>query len=140
MSLKKPVQGHARSREPAEDHGARNRFATDEKIEIVRKTANSKEECRQLKAELEGQGFTVMVREPTGPDAEGEYYIATLFAEKRETVVVDTWAVEQQEKRLKKRDRLIDFTARAGFWVVVGLVLLGVLFLWGPLIRACRAL
>jgi hypothetical protein len=116
------------------------RFVPDEKIEIVRETANSREECQQLKAELESRGFTVMVREPTGPDAEGGNYVATLFAEKREAVLVDTWAVEEQEKRLKKRDRKIDIAAKAGFWIIIVLALLLLLYLLGPLIHVIRGL
>jgi hypothetical protein len=140
MSLRDPSREHGPLGEPAEDHGAQDRFAPDEKIEIVRKVANSREECQQLKTELESQGFSVMVREPTRLDAEGENYVATLFAEKREPVMVDTWAVEQEKLRQKKRDRKIDITAKVGFWIAVGLALLGVLFLCGPLIRAYRAL
>jgi hypothetical protein len=140
MGLKKPVREHDRSGELAENHGAQGRFVPDEKIEIVRKAANSKEECERLKAELESQGFTVMVREPTGQEAESGYYVATLLAEKREVVMLDTWASEQQEKRLKKRDRKIDITAKLGFWIVLVLALLGLLYLLGPLIHVVRAL
>jgi hypothetical protein len=140
MWTKKELQTQDPSASPSDQPGPRQRFVPEERIEVVRKVANSKEEFRQLKAELEGQGFTVMVREPTGLDAEGEYYVATLFAEKREPVMVDTWAVEGEKLARKKRDRKIDITAKLGFWIVVGLALLGVLFLCGPLIRACRAL
>jgi hypothetical protein len=81
-----------------------------------------------------------MVREPGDPNVEDEYYVATLFAEKREAVMVDTLAVKQEEGRLKKRDRKIDITAKAGFWIIGGLCLIGLLYLCGPLLRACRAL
>jgi hypothetical protein len=128
------------SNRPAEDLTAQDRFVPDEKIEIVRKTANSKEECQRLKAELENQGFTVMVREPTGPDAEGGFYVATLFAEKREAVMIDTWAAEHQEKRLRKRDRKIDIAVKAGFWIIIIIGFLFFLYLLGPLIYAIRAL
>jgi hypothetical protein len=140
MWTKKELTTQDPSASSSDQPDPRQRFVPEEKIEIVRKTANSTEERDQLKAELEAQGFTVTVREPTGPDAEGEYYVATLFAEKREPVMVDTWAVEQEEQRLKKRDRKIDVTAKAGFWIIVGLCLIGLLYLFGPLIRACRAL
>jgi hypothetical protein len=112
----------------------------EERIEVVRKVAGSREERDRLKAELESQGFTVMVRETSAPPVEGEYYSATLFAEKRETVMVDTLAVEREKLDQEKRDRKIDLTAKVGFWVAVALGLVGLLYLLGPLIRACRAL
>jgi len=116
------------------------RFVPDEKIEVVRKTANSKEECRQLLADLESRGFKVTVREQPGSDAEGQWYFATLFAEKREKIMVDAWALEEEERRLRRRDRIIDSTTKVGFWVVIALVFL-IWFFWaGPLFRACRAL
>jgi hypothetical protein len=116
------------------------RFVPEEKIEVVRKAANSKEECLQIKSDLEGRGFKVTVREPPGSDAESGWYYATLFAEKRETVMVDTWAVEREKRRLRTRDRIIDITTKAGFWVVIALLLIAWLFWAGPLFRACRAL
>ncbi len=140
MWTNKELQTQDPSESSPEEPVPPSRFAPDEKIEIVRKTANSKEECQQLKAELEGQGFTVMVREPTGLESEGAYYVATLLAEKRESVRIDTWAVERERLAQKNRDRKIDVMARAGFWVVVALVLIGLLYLLGPLIRACRSL
>ena len=118
----------------------KNRFVRDEKIKIIRKTANSKEECERLKAELEAQGFTVMVKELVDPHAGGEYYVASLFAEKRKKVLIDTRAVEEERKKLKKRGLIVDITMKVGFWTIVILALLGILFLWGPFLRACRAL
>jgi hypothetical protein len=118
----------------------RSRFMPEEKIEVVRKVANSREERDRLKAELESQGFTVMVRETSAPPVEGEYYSATLFAEKRETVMVDTWAVEREKLAQKKRDRKIDLIAKWGFWVAIVLALIGLLYILGPLIHIVRAL
>jgi len=140
MWTKKELQTQDPSASPSDQPDPRQRFMPEERIEVVQKTANSRAERDRLKAELEGQGFTVMVREPTGPDAEGEYYVATLLAEKRESVVMDTWAVKEGQERLKKRDRKIDITAKVGFWIIVGLCLIGLLYLLGPLIHAVRAL
>jgi len=116
------------------------RFRFEEKVDIVRKVATSREERDRLRAELEAQGYTVMVRETAATPAEGEFYTATLFAEKRETVRVDTWAEEREKQAQKERGRKIDLTAKWGFWAVVGLALLGFLLLILPMLRACRAL
>ena len=135
---------HLQTQDPAEspfDRPASPKGLTpDERIEVVRKVATSREERDRLKAELESRGFTVTVKETSAPPVEGEYYSATLFAERRETVMVDTRAVHEQARRQKKRDRRIDLAASWGFWAVVGLALLLFLYLCGPLIRACRAL
>ena len=140
MWTKKELQTQDPTDSSSDQPGLRSRFTPEERIEVVRKVANSREERDRLKAELESQGFTVMVREPEVLPDEGEYYTATLFAEKRESVIVDAWAVKQEKLRKKKLDRKIDITTKAGFWIAVALVLLGILFLCGPLIRACRAL
>jgi hypothetical protein len=115
-------------------------FVPDERIEIVRETANSKEECERIKAALESRGFTVIVREPSGPIAEGEGYFATLFAEKRETIMVDTWAIKQEQTRLKKRDRKINIFVILGCGIALVLALLLLLYMLGPLIYAIRGL
>jgi hypothetical protein len=140
MWTKKDLQTQDPAEVPPAQLGSQTRFIQEERIEVVRKVAGSREERDRLKAELESQGFTVMVRETSAPPVEGEYYSATLFAEKRETVMVDTLAVEREKLGQEKRDRKIDLTAKVGFWVAVALGLVGLLYLLGPLIRACRAL
>jgi len=140
MWKKEHLQTQGPSESPPSQLGSQTRFIQEERIDVVRKVANSREERDKLKAELESQGYTVMVRETAGAPAEGEYYTATLFAEKREMVKVDTWAVEREGLAQKKRDKRIDLTAKWGFWIAVALALLGLLFLFGPMIRACRAL
>jgi len=140
MWTKKELETQEPAERPADPPGSQTRFVFEERIEVVRKVANSREERDRLKAELESQGFAVMVRETDAPPAEAESYTATLFAEKRETVKVDTWAVEREGLAQKKRDKRIDLTAKWGFWVAVALALLGLIFLFGPMIRACRAL
>jgi hypothetical protein len=140
MWTKKELQTQDPSETSSDQSGLRSRFVPDEKIEVVRKVANSREERDRLKAELETEGFTVMVRETSAPPVEGEYYTATLFAEKRETVMVDTWAVEREKLAQKKRNKKIDVTAKLGFWIIVVLALLGLLYLLGPLIHIVRAL
>jgi hypothetical protein len=116
------------------------RFTFEERIDVVRKVANSREERDKLKAELESRGYTVMVRETDAPPVEGELYTATLFAEKREMVRVDTWAVEREKRAREKRDQRIDRAAKWGFWGAVALALLMLLYFISPLVRACRAL
>jgi hypothetical protein len=81
-----------------------------------------------------------MVRETSTPPVEGEYYSATLLAERRETVTVDTEAVEEEKLRTKKRERKIDIAAKLGLWASIVLALIGLLYLLGPLIHAVRAL
>lgn len=136
---KEPQKGDSSGVHP-DRPGPQARFVPEERIKVVRKVANSREERDRLKAELESQDFTVMVRETAAPPVEGEYYTATLFAEKRKTVMIDTRAVEEEERKLRKRDRKIDITARLGFWIVLVLALLGLLYLLGPLIHVVRAL
>ncbi len=140
MWTKKDLQTQDPSESPPPQAGSQTRFMPEEKIDVVRKVASSREERDKLKAELESTGYTVMVRETSAPPAEGEYYSATLFAEKRETVMVDTWAVEREKLAQKKRDKKIDLAAKVGFWVAVALALIGLLYLFGPLIRVVRAL
>ena len=140
MWTKKELQTQDPSESPAGEPAPRTRFVPDERIEVIRKVATSREERDRLKAELESQGFTVMVRETSTPPAEGEYYGATLLAEKRETVTVDTRAVEEEKLRTKKRERKIDIAAKLGFWAAIVLALIGLLYLLGPLIHAVRAL
>jgi hypothetical protein len=140
MWMKKEPWKRGPAEDPSYPPGPQPRFVPEERIEVVRKVANSREERDWLKAELESQGFTVMVRETSAPPVEGEYYTATLFAEKRETVMVDTRAVEREKLAQRKRDKKIDLTAKLGFWIVVVLALLGLLYLLGPLIHAIRAL
>jgi hypothetical protein len=140
MWTKKELQTQDLSEGPSGEPAPRTRLVPDERIEIIHKVATSREERDRLTAELESQGFTVMVRETSAPPVEGESYSATLLAEKRETVTVDTWAVEEEAHRQKKRERKIDIAAKLGFWAAIVLALIGLLYLLGPLIRAVRAL
>ena len=116
------------------------RFVSEERIDVVRRVANSRDERDQIKAELESQGFTVMVRETATPPVEGEYYTAALFAEKREPVTIDTWAIERDRMELERRGRRIDVATKVGFWIAVALGLLFLLWLMSPLIRTMLAL
>ncbi len=135
------TQDPSESPSPPAPGATQTRFRFEEKIDVVRKVATSREERDRLKVELEAQGYSVMVRETAAPEAvEGEFYTATLFAEKRETVRVDTWAEDREKQARKERDRKIDLTAKWGFWAAVGLALLGFLLLVSPMLRACRAL
>lgn len=140
MWTKKELETQDPAERPAVQAGSQTRFTFEERIEVVRKVATSREERDRLRAELESQGYTVAVRETTAPPAEGEYYTATLLAEKRDMVKVDTWAVERDRLSQKKREKKIDLTAKLGFWIAVTLAALALLFLLGPLIRVCRAL
>jgi hypothetical protein len=140
MWTKKELQTQDPAESPSAAPGPGDRFVPDERIEVVRKVAYSPEERDSLKAELESKGFKVMVRETSVPPAEGEYYSATLFAEKREMVMIDTHAVAEERKEFKKRDRRLSLTTKVGFWTIAGLILFGVFLLSLPLIRACRAL
>jgi len=140
MWTKKDLETQNPSESPPPKLGSQTRFVTEERIDVVRKVATSREERDRLKAELESQGYTVMVRETTAPPAEGEYYTATLLAEKREMVKVDTWALEREKRALGKRDQKIDRLAKWGFWGAVALALLMLLYFISPLVRACRAL
>jgi hypothetical protein len=140
MWKKEDLQTQDPSESPPARLGSQTRFVEEERIDVVRKVATSREERDKLKAELESQGYTVMVRDAADAPAEGEFYTATLFAEKRETVKVDTWALKREKLAQEERDRKIDLTAKWGFWIAVGLVLLGFLILVGPLARACRTL
>jgi hypothetical protein len=140
MWTKKELQTQDPSESPAGEPAPRTRFVPDERIEVIRKVATSREERDRLTAELESQGFTVMVRETSAPPVEGEYYSATLLAEKRESVTVDTRAVEEEKLGQKKRGRKIDIAAKLGFWAAIVLALIGLLYLLGPLIHAVRAL
>jgi hypothetical protein len=72
--------------------------------------------------------------------AEAGSYYATIFAEKREPVLIDTRAVEAENRRIDKLGRRIDVTAKASLWLTLVLVLLVVLFFSWPLLKACRAL
>ena len=125
---------------PPAPGATQTRFRFEEKIDVVRKVATSREERDGLKAELEAQGYTVMVRETAASPAEGEYYSATLFAEKRETVRVDTWAEEREKRAQRKRDSKIDLTAKWGFWIAVVLGLIVLIYLLGPLIHIVKAM
>ena len=140
MWTKKELQTQDPAESPADRPASPAGLRPDEKIEVVRRTVNSREERDRVRAELESRGFTVTVRVTSASPVEGEYYTATLFAERRETVMVDTRAVHEQARRQKKCDRRIDLAASWGFWAAVGLALLLFLYLCGPLIRACRAL
>jgi hypothetical protein len=140
MWTKKELQTQDPAESPSDPQAPGDRFVPDEKIEIVRKVAYSPEERDSLKSELESQGFTVMVRETSMPPAEGEYYSATLFGEKRETVMVDTHAVAEERTQLGKRERRLSLTTKVGFWTIAGLVLLGLFLMLLPLLRACRGL
>jgi hypothetical protein len=117
MWKKEHLQTQDPSESPPSQLGSQTRFIQEERIDVVRKVANSREERDKLKAELE-----------------------TLFAEKREMVKVDTWAVEREDLAQKKRDKKIDLAAKLGFWTAVALALLLFLYFIGPLTRACRAL
>lgn len=140
MWTKRDLQTQDPADSTADRPAAPTGLTPDERIEIVRKVANSREEKDRLIAELESQGFTVTVRETSAPPVGGEYYTATLFAEKRETVMVDAKAMAEEARRHKGRDRKIDIGTKLGFWVALGLALLGLLYLMSPLIRAVRAL
>lgn len=140
MWKKEDLQTQDPSESPPAPGATQTRFRFDEKIDVLRKVATSREERDKLKAELESRGYTVMVRETAVPPAEGEFYTVTLFAEKRETVRVDTWAVEREKRAQERRDRKIDLTAKWGFWAAVALALLALLYLLGPLIHVVRAL
>jgi len=137
---KKELQTQDPSESSSGQPAPRIRFVPDERIELIREVANSREERDRLRAELESQGFTVMVQETSTPPVGGEYYTATLLAEKRETVMVDTWAVERDKLAQRKRDKKIDLTAKLGFWIAIALALIGLLYVLGPLIHAVRAL
>jgi hypothetical protein len=54
--------------------------------------------------------------------------------------LIDTRAVEAENRRIDKLDRRIDVTAKASLWLTLVLVLLVVLFFSWPLLKACRAL
>jgi hypothetical protein len=140
MWTKKELQTQDPAESPSDQQAPGGRFVPDERIEVIRKVAYSPDERDSLKAELESQGFTVTVRETSVPPAEGEYYSATLFAEKRETVMVDTHAVAEERKEFVKRDRKLSLTTKVGFWTIAGLVLLGLFLMVLPLLRACRGL
>ena len=140
MWTRRDLQTQDPAEVPPAQLGSQTRFVAEERIDVVRKVAASREERDKLKAELESSGYTVMVRETAGPLAEGDFYTATLFAEKREMIKVDTWAVKREKLAQKKRDRKIDLTAKWGFWAAVALCLLLFLYFISPLVRACRAL
>ena len=140
MWTKKDLQTQDPSESPLPPPASHARFVPEERIDVIRKVANSREEKDKLKAELESWGYTVMVRETAAPPAEGEYYTAILFAERREPVMTDTWAAEREKLAEKKHNKKITLTAKLGFWVLITLALLIFLYFISPLIRACRAL
>jgi hypothetical protein len=140
MWTKEQLETQDPTERPAAAPAPGGRYVPDEKIEIVRKVATSKEERDRLKAELESEGFTVKVLETSGRPVEGEYYSATLYGEKRETVLVDTAAAAKERQELKRQGRRITVLTKLGFWTIAALVLLGLCLISLPLLRACRAL
>ena len=112
-----------------------------DEIEVRRLEASSREEAEDIRAELERRGFMVIVREAGPAEVGPGLYHADIFAEKRTVPTEEELAARRaslaKDEKLRRRDyRLI----LAGLAIVLGLGLLFLLTILGPLISLIRSL
>lgn len=111
-----------------------------DEIEVRRLEASSREEADDIKAELERRGFTVIVREAGAAETAPGLYHADIFAEKRTVPTEEELAARRDEaEKVRKRSRRDYRLMVAAAAVVLGLGLLFLLYLLGPLISLVRA-
>jgi hypothetical protein len=111
-----------------------------DEIEVRRLEASSREEAEDIKAELERRGYTVILREAGAGEAAAGIYHADIFAEKRtvpteQELAARGDAAEKVRKQSRRDIRLIVTVAA----VILGLGLLFLLYIMGPLISLIRA-
>lgn len=89
----------------------------DQKVQVIRKTANSKEEFERLKGILEKKGFKLYCKE-YDRENEKDYY-ATILAEKELPPDAEDIRYKKAKKFIRKREKKVNLSIKFLWWLLI---------------------